>query len=93
MTSSNQPLSQIELPTVSFARYLDLLKRRTWQVVSVSLLGLVVGGLVALMIPRYYVAHTKPWVPDPGPTSSAAAQDETEAKDHKEDERSVNRED
>ena len=56
MTSTNLP--QIELPTISVARYLDLLKRRTWQVVSVSLLGLVVGGLVALLIPRYYVAHT-----------------------------------
>ncbi|MHC5069400.1 MAG: GumC domain-containing protein [Planctomycetota bacterium] len=49
---------QIELPTISLARYLNLLKRRTFQVVSVSLLGLVVGGLVALVIPRYYVAHT-----------------------------------
>ena len=55
---SSTPLEQIELPTISVVRYLDLLKRRTWQVVSVSLLGLLVGGLVALLIPRYYVAHT-----------------------------------
>ncbi len=51
-------LQQLELPTISFARYLDLLKRRTFQVLSLSLLGLVVGGVVALLIPRYYVART-----------------------------------
>ena len=55
---SSTPLDQLELPTISIGRYLDLLRRRTWQVVSVSLLGLLVGGLVALLIPRYYVAHT-----------------------------------
>jgi len=51
-------LQQLELPTISFTRYLDLLKRRTFQVVSLSLLGLMVGGVVALLIPRYYVART-----------------------------------
>ena len=51
-------LQQIELPTISFARYVDLLKRRTFQVLSLSLLGLMVGGVVALLIPRYYVART-----------------------------------
>ena len=55
---SSTPLEQLELPTISIGRYLDLLRRKTWQVVSVSLLGLLVGGLVALLIPRYYVAHT-----------------------------------
>ena len=51
-------LEQLDLPQVSFARYLHLLKRKTWQVVFVSILGLLVGGLVAMLIPRYYVAHT-----------------------------------
>ena len=47
-----------ELPQVSLGRYVDLLKRRRWQVIPVSLLGLVVGGAVAFFIPRYYVAET-----------------------------------
>jgi capsular polysaccharide biosynthesis protein len=48
----------IELPQLSLQRYLDLVKRRRWQLVPVSLLGLLVGGLVAFFIPRYYVAET-----------------------------------
>lgn len=55
--SENQP--QIDLPQVSIARYLDLLKRRRWQVLPISLLGLLVGGLVAFFVPRYYVAETR----------------------------------
>ncbi|MEC7585089.1 MAG: hypothetical protein VYE77_12290 [Planctomycetota bacterium] len=55
--SESQP--QIDLPQVSIARYLDLLKRRRWQVVPISLLGLLIGGLVAFFIPRYYVAETR----------------------------------
>ncbi|MEM7201839.1 MAG: hypothetical protein AAF628_16350 [Planctomycetota bacterium] len=51
-------MTQLDLPPISFARYLDLLKRRRWQVLPVSLLGLLVGGLVASLIPRYYVART-----------------------------------
>lgn len=50
--------TRIDLPQISFARYLDLLKRRRWQVVPISLLGLVVGAMVAFFIPRYYVAET-----------------------------------
>ena len=50
--------AQLELPQISFARYLDLLKRRRWQVIPVSLLGLMIGGLVAFFIPRYFVAET-----------------------------------
>ncbi|MBK8098560.1 MAG: hypothetical protein IPK26_15730 [Planctomycetes bacterium] len=50
---------QLDLPQVSLARYVDLLKRRRWQVVPVSLLGLLIGGLVAFLIPRYYVANTQ----------------------------------
>ena len=45
-------------PTISFTHYLDLLKRRTWHVVTLSILGLLVGAVVALMIPRFYVART-----------------------------------
>ncbi len=51
-------MTQLDLPPVSFARYLDLLRRRTWQVVPISLLGLVIGGLVAFFVPRYYVVTT-----------------------------------
>ena len=49
-------MTQIEVPQISLQRYVDLLKRRRWQVIPVSLLGLLVGGLVAFFIPRYYVA-------------------------------------
>src|SRR5262245_14757954 len=49
---------ELELPQISFARYLDLLKRRRWQVVPVSLLGLLIGGAIAFLVPRYYVAET-----------------------------------
>ena len=51
-------MTQLDLPQISLARYVDLLKRRRWQVVPVSLLGLGVGALVAFFIPRYYVART-----------------------------------
>ncbi|MBL9078718.1 MAG: hypothetical protein JNL08_14505 [Planctomycetes bacterium] len=51
-------MTQLEVPQISLQRYLDLLKRRRWQVIPVSLIGLVVGGLVAFFIPRYYVADT-----------------------------------
>ncbi len=52
-------MTQLELPPISFARYLDLLKRRRWQVLPVSVLGLVIGAVIALLIPRYYVAKTR----------------------------------
>lgn len=51
-------MTQLDVPTISFAHYLDLLRRRTWHVATVSILGLVIGGIVAMMIPRYYVANT-----------------------------------
>lgn len=51
------PERGLELPQVPLQRYLELLKRRRWQVIPVSILGLVVGGLVAIAIPRYYVAN------------------------------------
>lgn len=50
-------MTQLDLPQVSMQRYFDLLKRRRWQVVPVSLLGLLVGGVVAFLIPRYFVAQ------------------------------------
>lgn len=49
-------MSQLDLPQVSLQRYFDLLKRRRWRVIPVSLLGLVLGGLIAFFIPRYFVA-------------------------------------
>ncbi len=51
-------MTQVELPQMSLQRYLELVKRRRWQLVPVSLLGLVVGGLIAFFIPRYFVAST-----------------------------------
>jgi len=51
-------MTQAELPQLSLQRYVDLVKRRRWQLVPVSLLGLVVGGLVAFFIPRYFVGET-----------------------------------
>lgn len=51
-------MSQVDVPAISLQRYLELLKRRRWQVIPVSLFGLLVGGLVAFFIPRYYVADT-----------------------------------
>ena len=37
-------MTQLDVPTISFAHYLDLLRRRTWHVATVSVLGLVIGG-------------------------------------------------
>jgi len=51
-------MTQLDVPQVSLTRYVDLLKRRRWQVVPISLLGLLIGGIVAFFIPRYYVAET-----------------------------------
>lgn len=51
-------MTQLDIPPISFARYLDLLKRRRWHVIPISLLGLIVGAAVAFFIPRYYVAGT-----------------------------------
>ncbi|MEO0481446.1 MAG: hypothetical protein AAF196_18400 [Planctomycetota bacterium] len=50
--------NQLEMPPISFARYLDLLKRRRWQVIPATIGGLLIGTLVAFVIPRYYVAKT-----------------------------------
>jgi capsular polysaccharide biosynthesis protein len=53
---ADQAMTQLDLPQVSLQRYVDLLRRKTWQVIPVSILGLLIGGFVALLIPRYYVA-------------------------------------
>lgn len=50
-------MTQIDLPQLSLQRYVDLLKRRRWQLLPVSLLGLLVGAVVAFLIPRFYVAE------------------------------------
>lgn len=52
-------MTNLDLPQISLSRYVDLLKRRKWQVVPVSLLGMIVGGLIAAAVPRYYVAFTE----------------------------------
>lgn len=51
-------MSQVDLPQVSLQRYVDLVRRRRWQLLPISLLGLFVGGVVAFFIPRYYVSET-----------------------------------
>ncbi len=51
-------MSQLEVPEVSLSRYVDLVKRRRWQVIPACLVGLLVGALVAFLIPRYFVADT-----------------------------------
>lgn len=50
-------MTQLDLPQVSLQRYVDLVKRRRWQLLPISLLGLMVGALVAFLIPRFYVAE------------------------------------
>lgn len=68
-------MTQLDLPQLSLQRYFDLLKRRRWQVVPVSLLGLLVGGLVAFLIPRYFVAEislTYQSAPGEAPAGNAA---------------------
>ncbi|MBI5850159.1 MAG: hypothetical protein HZB39_03850 [Planctomycetes bacterium] len=51
-------MNQLDIPPISFARYVDLVKRRRWQVIPMSLVGLLVGAIVAFFIPRYFIAHT-----------------------------------
>lgn len=51
-------MTQVDMPQLSMRRYVDLVKRRRWQVVPFSLFGLMVGGLIAFFIPRLYVAET-----------------------------------
>jgi capsular polysaccharide biosynthesis protein len=51
-------MTQLDLPPISLARYFDLLRRRRWQVIPISLLGMVGGALFAFLVPRYYVVHT-----------------------------------
>ncbi len=50
-------MSDFEIPQLQVGRYLDLLKRRRWQLIPAGLIGLAVGLVVAWMIPRYYEAN------------------------------------
>jgi len=69
-------VSQLDLPQLSLQRYFDLLKRRRWRVIPVSLLGLVLGGLIAFFIPRYFVADAVLTYQSPlSEVSSAATED------------------
>ena len=43
-------MTQLDIPQISFARYLELLKRRRWQVIPVTVLGLVIGTAVAQLL-------------------------------------------
>ena len=51
-------MSELDIPQISIARYLELLKRRWWSVIPVTVIGLIVGGVAAFLVPRYYVAET-----------------------------------
>ncbi len=51
-------MTSIEVPQLSLQRYVDLVKRRRWQLLPVSALGLLLGALIAFLIPRYFVADT-----------------------------------
>lgn len=51
-------MTGVELPQVSLQRYVDLVRRRRWQLLPVSVFGLLVGAVIAFLIPRYYVAET-----------------------------------
>lgn len=68
-------MTQVDLPQISLQRYVDLLKRRRWQLVPVSLLGLLVGGFVAFLIPRYYVSDTLLQHESTGESSRGAGED------------------
>ncbi|MEZ5965816.1 MAG: hypothetical protein R3F56_18415 [Planctomycetota bacterium] len=52
-------MTNLDLPQISISRYVDLLKRRKWTVLPVSLLGMLVGALIAVAMPRYYEAWTE----------------------------------
>ena len=69
-------MTQLDLPPISMRRYFDLLKRWCWQVIPISLLGLLIGGLVAFFIPRYYVADsTLVYETPPGEEVASATED------------------
>jgi uncharacterized protein involved in exopolysaccharide biosynthesis len=55
-TAGNQ---NSDMPQLALGRYVQLLRRRWWQVVPVSILGLVIGALIAQLVPRYYVTFTQ----------------------------------
>ena len=52
-------MSEQETPNLPIKRYVDLLKRRRWQILPVALLGLLIGTVVARLIPRFYEATTQ----------------------------------
>ncbi len=52
-------MSELETPNLQIKRYVDLLKRRRWQILPVALLGLLIGTIVAGLIPRFYEASTQ----------------------------------
>lgn len=63
-------MTEVELPQLQVGRYVDLLKRRRWQLVPAGLVGLAVGLIVASLIPRYYEAETVVRIyPPPGSTA------------------------
>ena len=49
----------LDAPQLAIGRYFELLRRRWWQVVPISILGLIIGAISAAMVPRYYVCWTR----------------------------------
>ncbi|MCB9890280.1 MAG: hypothetical protein H6832_06815 [Planctomycetes bacterium] len=74
-------MTQLELPQFQLGRYFDLLRRRRWHLLPAALVGLAVGSLVAILIPRYYVAETiiriLPRTVDPGASKQDRFLEET----------------
>ena len=52
------------LPGLQVRFLLEILRRRRWLIVPLALLGLGVGAMVSLMIPRYYRAETRVEIKD-----------------------------
>ena len=52
------------LPGLQARFLLEILRRRRWLIVPLAVLGLGVGAMVSLMIPRYYRAETRVEIKD-----------------------------
>ena len=51
-------MAELDLPTVHLQRYFELVARRRHALVPFAVVGAIIGGIVAFLIPRYYEAYT-----------------------------------
>src|SRR5262245_15314614 len=51
-------MAELDLPTLQLQRYFSLVARRKHALVPFAVVGAIIGGIVAFMIPRYYEAYT-----------------------------------